>query len=142
MRIKPFSLLTRTSVHALRHYEAIGLLVPQRLPGNGYRDYAPEQVREAVFITMSRQVGIGLALISEQLPRYRAGRLRPADMVEALHARRDELDAQIQALQAQRKTVVDHATWVEEQARQARARRNPQKPWPATPKRRPMGGIR
>jgi MerR family transcriptional regulator, copper efflux regulator len=141
MRIKSFSLLTRTSVHALRHYEAIGLLVPKRLPGNRYRDYAPEQVREAVFITMSRQVGIGLALISEQLPRYRAGRLRPADIVEALNARRDELDAQIQALRAQRKTVVDHAAWIEEQARLARARRHSKKPWPATPKRRPVGGT-
>jgi MerR family transcriptional regulator, copper efflux regulator len=142
MRITPFSILTRTSVHALRHYEAIGLLVPQRLPGNRYRDYAPEQVREAVFITMSRQVGIGLALIAEQLPRYRVGRLRPADMVEALNARCDELDAQIRALIAQRKTVVEHAAWIEEQANLARQRRNKAKPWPTTSRRRPAGGAR
>ncbi|AOW11521.1 hypothetical protein LPB72_22520 [Hydrogenophaga crassostreae] len=142
MHITAFSLLTRTSVHALRHYEAIGLLIPKRLPGNRYRDYGPEQVKEAVFITMSRQVGLGLALIAEQLPRYRAGTLRPTDMIEALNTRRDELEAQIEVLHAQRTMVVEHALWIEERSKRQRQSRTQAKPWPATPRRSPTGRSR
>jgi MerR family transcriptional regulator, copper efflux regulator len=135
MRINAFSVLAGLSAHALRHYESLGLLCPRRLP-NGYRDYAPEQVREAVFIAMSREVGIPLPVIAEQLPRYRAGRLKPAEIIQALLARRDELDAQIATLKAQRKKVVDHARWIEKKV--AGARKTPQgqgapgksKPWP------------
>ncbi|MEZ5702898.1 MAG: MerR family transcriptional regulator [Burkholderiaceae bacterium] len=94
MRITAFSALAGLSAHALRHYESLGLLCPRRLP-NGYRDYAPEQVREAVFIAMSREVGIPLPVIAEQLPRYRTGQLRPDEIIQALLKRRDELDAQI-----------------------------------------------
>lgn len=135
MRIQPFSVLTGLSVHALRHYGTLGLLLPHRLP-NGYRDFAPEQVREAVFIAMSREVGIPLPVIAEQLPRYRAGQLKPAEIVQALLARRDELDAQIATLKAQRKKVVDHARWIEKKVAGARQRPQGQgapiksKPWP------------
>lgn len=135
MRITAFSVLAGLSPHALRHYESLGLLCPRRLP-NGYRDYAPEQVREAVFIAMSREVGIPLPVIAEQLPRYRAGRLKPAEIIQALWTRRDELDAQIATLRALRKKVVDHARWIEKKV--ARAKQRPQgkgppaksKPWP------------
>jgi DNA-binding transcriptional MerR regulator len=120
-----FATATHTTVHALRHYEAMGLLLARRLP-NGYRDYTPDQAREAVFIAMSRQVGISLQVIAEHLPKYRVGRLRPADMVAILHERRDALDAQIAELSQQRQTVVEHAQWIEHQARSAH------KPWPKT----------
>ena len=140
MRIKEFSVLTGLSVHALRHYGSLGLLLPRRLP-NGYRDFALEQVREAVFIAMSREVGIPLPVISEQLPRYRAGRLKPAEMIQALLVRRDELDAQIAALRAQRKTVVDHAKWIEKMALPGQKKKlasrttsAASRPWPSSPK--------
>lgn len=120
MRISAFATATHTTVHALRHYEALGLLVPKRM-ANGYRECAPDQAREAVFIAMSRQVGLSLPVIAQHLPLYLAGRLRPAAMVAALHERRDLLDAQIAELMQQRHTVVEHAQWIEHQGILARA---------------------
>ena len=81
--------------------------------GNGYREYSDAMRREVIFITMSRPIGLSLASISEQLPAYRAGRLRLADMVEALERRAAEIDQQVASLDAQRAEVVSHIAWLQ-----------------------------
>ena len=48
--------MASVSVHALRHYERLGLIRPDRR-ANGYRDYPARMRREVVFIAMSRQLG-------------------------------------------------------------------------------------
>ena len=57
MQISELAKQTGVTVHALRHYERLGLLKPARLP-NGYRDYSDGMRREVIFITMSRQIGL------------------------------------------------------------------------------------
>ena len=107
MKISEIAKRTGVSTHALRHYERLGLLEPVR-HANGYRDYTEAMRREVVFIAMSRKIGFSLAAIAERLPTYRTGRLRNADMVEALEVRVAEIDKELAALAALRAQVISH----------------------------------
>ena len=132
MRISELAQRTGVSAHALRHYERLGLLKPQRTAG-GYRDYAESARREVVFIAMSRQIGFSLKDIAARLPAYRSGRLGFDEMVEAMEQRIAQIDAQVAALQAQREQVADHIRWLRDQQKKQQARRAApagSKPWP------------
>jgi len=134
MRISELAQRTGVSAHALRHYESLGLLQPQRTAG-GYRDYAESARREVVFISMSRQIGFSLKDIAQRLPAYRSGRLGFDEMVEAMEQRIAQIDAQVAALQSQRGQVVDHIRWLREQQKQQQSRRADtarRKPWPGS----------
>ena len=134
MRISELAQRTGVSVHALRHYERLGLLHPARTAG-GYRDYAESSRRVVVFIAMSRRIGFSLKAIAGHLPAYRSGRLAFDDMVLAMRQRLDEIDREIAALGQQRRQVVDHIRWLREQkARRRRAAASPgpaARPWPS-----------
>ena len=133
MKISDLAARTHVSVHALRHYERLGLLRPRRLP-NGWREYDERSVREVVFIAMSRQMGFSLKRIAGSLPAYRAGRLTFEQMVDALHERVAELDAEIAARRQQRLQLLDHVRWLQAQqcaAQEQRERRaTGAPPWP------------
>lgn len=129
MRISELAQRTGVSVHALRHYERIGLLAPARTPG-GYRDYPESARREVVFIGMSRRIGFSLQDIGERLPAYRAGRLGFDDMVQAMRGRIAQIDAQLAALKEQRAQVVEHIAWLRAQEKKHRAKKS--SPWPAS----------
>ena len=107
MKISELAKRTGVSTHALRHYERLGLLEPVR-HANGYRNYTETMRREVVFIAMSRKIGFSLAAIAERLPAYRAGRLRNADMVEALELRVAEIDKELDALAALRAQAISY----------------------------------
>ena len=117
MRISELAQRTGVSAHALRHYERLGLLQPARTAG-GYRDYAESARREVIFIAMSRKIGFSLKDVAEHLPAYRSGRLGFDDMIEAMHRRVAQIDAELAALKAQRAQVVDHVRWLREQKAQ------------------------
>jgi MerR family transcriptional regulator, copper efflux regulator len=111
MQISQLAKQTGVSVHALRHYEQLGLLKPARLP-NGYRDYSDSMRREVIFITMSRQIGFSLPSIAEVLPSYRAKRLTFDVLAAHMRNRISEIDSQIKVLKTQRQKAVDHIAWV------------------------------
>lgn len=132
MRISELAQRTGVSAHALRHYERLGLLVPERRP-NGYRDYPEAMRREVIFIAMSRRIGFSLRSIAERLPAYRAGRLGFDAMEEAMQGRIAEIDRELAALAAQRAQVVEHIAWLREQKSKSQARRAAEagrNPWP------------
>ena len=79
MLISELAQRCNTTVHALRHYEKCGLLLPTRR-ANGWRDYPATLQREVVFITMSRAIGFSLREIGEWLPAYRSHRLTLAQL--------------------------------------------------------------
>ena len=115
MQISELARQTSVSVHALRHYERLGLIHPHRR-ANGYRDYPAGMRREVVFIAMSRQLGFGLSHIASKLDDYRSGNLGIDDMVQALQERVDAIDQHISQLQAQKTSVQVHQAWLREQA--------------------------
>lgn len=129
MQISELAQRTGVSVHALRHYERMGLLSPARRP-SGYRDYPESMRREVVFIAMSRQIGFSLKAVAERLPAYRAGHLTFDEMVEAMQERACEIDHQIAGLQAQRREVISHIAWLKAQKKQQQQRRQGRPPWP------------
>jgi len=138
MRISELAQRAGVTVHALRHYERMGLLLPART-ASGYRDYPETRRREVVFIAMSRRVGFSLQAIGELLPAYRAGRLSIDTMVGALQERADSIDRQIAELQALRAQVLDHAKWLREQERRpgrSESRQEGTRAWPSAAKRR------
>lgn len=132
MRISELAQRAQVSVHALRHYERLGLIAPARTPG-GYRDYPESMRREVVFIAMSRRIGFSLKAIAAQLPAYRAGRLTFDQMVQAMQERVAELDQDIARLKAQRAEVVAHIAWLRNQKRKQQAQAARKRPWPRSP---------
>lgn len=112
MQISELAQLTGVTVHALRHYEALGLISSVRRL-NGYREYAESARREVIFIAMSRSIGFSLKAIAEQIPAYRSGRLSIEQMVEVMLARVIEIDQQIEGLKELRSKVISHIAWLE-----------------------------
>jgi DNA-binding transcriptional MerR regulator len=118
MQISELSRRSGLSVHRLRRYEAQGLIQAERSGGN-YREFGERALREATFMRMGREIGLSLKVLAEALPRYRAGSLSIAQMVETLEDRIAEIDALVSEQQALRAKLVQHIGWFEE--RQARA---------------------
>ncbi len=68
LRIGEFAALSTISIHMLRNYDKIGLLVPQHVDEvNGYRYYDKEQLLKANQIMALKSMGFGLDEIKEIL---------------------------------------------------------------------------
>ena len=131
MRISELAQRAGVTVHALRHYERLGLLLPARTD-SGYRDYPESMRREVVFIAMARRIGFSLPAIAELLPAYRTGRLSITRMTDALEERVAALDAQIAELHSLRAQVIEHAAWLRAQRRKPPAAAKKKARWPKT----------
>lgn len=71
LKIGEFSILSQISIHMLRHYDDIGLLVPEHVDDcTGYRYYSERQLPIANKIQALKSMGLGLALIKEILSKY------------------------------------------------------------------------
>ena len=68
----------------LRHYDAIGLLPPAWVAGNGWRYYEQDQLLRLQRILLLRELGLGLGAIAEALD-------GEGDTVEALRRHHDAL---------------------------------------------------
>ena len=69
--------MSKVTSRTLRHYDAIGLLTPARVGGNGYRYYEREQVLRLQQILLLRELGLGLETVGEVLD----GRHRTVDVL-------------------------------------------------------------
>lgn len=68
LSIGEFARAARMSVKALRHYDALGVLVPAHVdPHSGYRRYERAQLEDALLITLLRQADIGLPVVRSAL---------------------------------------------------------------------------
>lgn len=71
LKIGEFSILSQISIHMLRHYDDIGLLIPEHVDDfTGYRYYSERQLPIANKIQALKSMGLGLALIKEILAKY------------------------------------------------------------------------
>ncbi|MEO3946655.1 MerR family transcriptional regulator [Gorillibacterium sp. CAU 1737] len=68
LKIGDFSRLSRVSIRMLRHYDEIGLLVPESIDAfTGYRYYSESQLPLANRIDSFKQMGFSLAVIADIL---------------------------------------------------------------------------
>lgn len=66
--IGAFALASGLSIHALRHYDEVGLLRPASVdPATGFRRYLPEQVQQARLIHAVRRVDLPIDAVREVL---------------------------------------------------------------------------
>lgn len=71
LKIGEFSVLSQISIHMLRHYNDIGLLIPEHVDDfTGYRYYSERQLPIANKIQALKSMGLSLALIKEILAKY------------------------------------------------------------------------
>ncbi|MFJ1649312.1 MerR family transcriptional regulator [Streptomyces sp. NPDC088258] len=81
----------------LRHWDAEGLVVPDRLPPRGTRRYAPDHVRDARIVHQLRGAGYRVGSLRALMPDLRQGQ-RPQDVEAALGARDKTIAARSRAL--------------------------------------------
>ncbi|MFD0350987.1 MerR family transcriptional regulator [Kitasatospora aburaviensis] len=81
----------------LRHWDAEGLVVPDRGPVRGARRYTPAQVRDARIVHQLRRAGYRIAALRALVPELRRAHRSP-DIATALAARDAELAARSKAL--------------------------------------------
>lgn len=100
LSIGDFARASRLSVKALRHYDSVGVLTPAQVdPHTGYRSYAPEQLRDALLVSLLRGAQVGLPTVRQILA-------DPARLPELLADERARLT--VEAARAQRSlTLVD-----------------------------------
>lgn len=104
MQISELADRAGVTVKAVRYYERLGLLAPQRLP-NGYRDYDDEQLRAAREIRELAAVGIPPGKAAPFIACLGSGHARSDECPASVVAYADgiaELDAAIAALEARR----------------------------------------
>ena len=120
MQIGELACRTEVPARLLRYYEDQGLLTPDR-QGNGYRDYAPDDVPRVLQIRGLIDAGVPTAIIREILPCLEDPatiRLRdPApEVVAALERRRDQMDARIQCLARNRDAIIRYLATLQAEA--------------------------
>lgn len=94
MGIGEFARRGRVSVRMLRHYDALGLLVPHEVdPSTGHRSYSPAQLSRLHRITTLSSLGFPL----RQVRAIVDGEVPATDLRGVLSLRRDELRARIEA---------------------------------------------
>ncbi|AJE39107.1 MerR family transcriptional regulator [Streptomyces nodosus] len=81
----------------LRHWDAEGLVVPDRDPARGTRCYTPAQVRDARIVHQLRRAGYRIAPLRALVPELRRAR-RTEELAAALAARDADLAARSRAL--------------------------------------------
>lgn len=91
--------LAGVSVRTLRHYDSIGLLKPESVKANGYREYGEKSLLRLQQILLYRELGLELSKIREILdsPEF--------DALEALSVHKQNLLQRIGRLQAIVETV-------------------------------------
>lgn len=89
---------TGCAVSALRYYETLGILSPNRTAG-GQRRYPRSDIRKVSFLLAAQQFGYTLPRIQELLAELPNGRApNKADWARLGEEFREELDAQIERL--------------------------------------------
>ncbi|MFD7104076.1 MerR family transcriptional regulator [Streptomyces celluloflavus] len=98
LRIGTFSTLSRISVRMLRHYQEHGVLAPALVdPFSGHRYYRSDQLAQAHLTVQLRDAGFPV----EAIARLLASTADPSRVDAALDARREELSRRREELHAQ-----------------------------------------
>jgi len=105
MRIGELAACTGVSVRSLRYYEERGLLASRRTSG-GRREYDADAVDRVILIQYFFAAGLNSATVATMMPCAHSGTTTPA-MLDALRARRKEIDRRARELAGTRDLVDD-----------------------------------
>lgn len=98
--------MSKVTSRTLRHYDAVGLLPPARVAGDGRRHYGRRELLRLQRILLLRELGLGLPAIGEALARV-------GDEVAVLRRHRDQLEDERDRLARLVRTVEDTITSIE-----------------------------
>ncbi|MFE1928822.1 MerR family transcriptional regulator [Streptomyces sp. NPDC059474] len=110
MKISELARRAGVTAKAVRYYESLGLITPERL-SNGYRNYTEDDVRLVREIRTLHRLGIPVERTRPFLECLAAGRPYADDCPASLATYReaiDELTDRIEALTARRATLIDN----------------------------------
>ncbi|MER5547829.1 MerR family transcriptional regulator [Streptomyces sp. NPDC002589] len=110
MRISELARQAGVTTKAVRYYESLGLITPERL-ANGYRNYDEDDVRLVREIRTLHRLGIPVERTRPFLECLAAGRVYADDCPASLAGYReaiDELTERIEALSARRAVLITH----------------------------------
>jgi DNA-binding transcriptional MerR regulator len=87
-----------TTSRTLRHYGELGLLVPSRIGGNGYRYYGQDELVRLQRILLLRRLGLSLPAIAEVLAGEQETAAALQTHLELLEQERERIGRQIAAV--------------------------------------------
>jgi DNA-binding transcriptional MerR regulator len=112
MLISDFARLGQVSVRMLRHYDAIGLLVPDHVdPASGYRSYSPEQLSVLNRLVALKDLGFSL----EQVRSVLAETVGIDELRGMLRLRRAGLEEEARAVGARLAAVESRLRMIEKE---------------------------
>ena len=112
MLISDFARLGQVSVRMLRHYDAIGLLVPERADAaSGYRTYSPDQLHVLNRIVALKDIGFTL----EQVRLLLADDVKSDELRGMLRLRRAQLESESRAIDTRLSAVEARLRMIEEE---------------------------
>ncbi|MCL4149962.1 UNVERIFIED_CONTAM: hypothetical protein GTU68_008887 [Idotea baltica] len=97
------------STKTIRYYESIGLLEEPDRTESGYRDYGPTAVERLHFIRDAQATGLALAEIASVLELKSSGQRSCGHTTSLLERHLEQLDEQIERLQAARISLAELA---------------------------------
>lgn len=98
--IQDIARIAGTTSRTLRHYDAIGLLKPSRVGGNGYRYYDRDSLVRLQRILLLRELGLGLDAVGRVLDDRMDAVPALRDHLEWLRAERQRLARQIASVES------------------------------------------
>jgi MerR family transcriptional regulator, thiopeptide resistance regulator len=97
--IQEIAKLAGTTSRTLRHYDDLGLLLPTRIGGNGYRYYDEAALVRLQRIMLLRELGLGLPVIADVLDREESAPHALRSHLEWLQQEQDRLTRQIASVE-------------------------------------------
>lgn len=92
--------VTGLTVHTLRYYERIGLLMPIERAANGHRRYSQQDIQLIRTLNRWRQTGMSLVDIQQYVRLIQAGDTTAGERRAMLQAHRQTVVRQLEELQA------------------------------------------
>lgn len=109
LKIGDFSKLSRISIRMLRHYDEIGLLVPDSVDNfTGYRYYSETQLPLAGRIQSLKGLGFKLSVIKDILEKYKDEQ----EMQQFLSIKKTELESEMEEVQEKLKFLDSAMAWL------------------------------
>lgn len=109
LKIGDFSKLSRISIRMLRHYNEIGLLLPDEVDDfTGYRYYSEAKLPVAGQIQVLKNMGFGLVMIREILVKYEDA----GEMERFLLAKRKEIERELEETKQRLQLLDSTISWL------------------------------